>query len=127
MTQDQQYILLIRPRQQGKTADLVKIASQDPRGAILVPFRDMKMIMIERFNLPPHRVVTFDELGPDNVHIENLYIDDADMILQRIFQRYRIKAITMTGGVPVKEKKVKEKVVEAPVKKKPKKKIPKSN
>ena len=95
---------IILPSKKGKTYQLIKHFQRDPFG-ILVTIGDyQKCWVINRYGLSEDRVFTVKEIAEGKATLSlpglghdtclNLYIDDADLILEGIFQNMTIKYIT---------------------------------
>ena len=95
-------IKIFRPRQQGKTTDLIKL-SEATGHYILVADRkraDCVFQMAEKMGchiLTPVTVIDyFRTHGFAGSYIKDILIDDADAVLRMVFDKVNIEAITMT-------------------------------
>jgi len=96
---------IILPSKKGKTYQLIKHFEEDPFGILVTIGEPQKIWAIERYGIKEDRVFTVREvlegkssksypgLGED--YCLNLYIDDADLILQSFFPNAEIKYITI--------------------------------
>ena len=93
---------IFRPRQQGKTTELIKL-SEATGHYILVADRkraDCVFQMAEKMGCHILNPVTvydyFRTHGFRGSYIKDILIDDADAVLQRVFDCVNVEAITMT-------------------------------
>lgn len=107
MIQDQQYLIIIAPRQSGKTTQMIDAMKKDELSVLLVSDNKAKMSTIQDFKLPVNKVLTWDELTSETYGrgVRNVYIDNVDILLRRLLGQFEIKAISMTGSAlsPIKK------------------------
>ena len=97
--------LIFKPRQSGKTSELIRM-SEETNAYILTPNRMMAQHISKMAEEQGHNIlfpVTLDEYLNSRFkgsHVRHILIDDADMILQQIFNEVTIDAITMSEREP---------------------------
>jgi len=84
--------IIMKPRCTGKTLELIQKVKDDPHGVLIV-HSATEMRRLKAF-LPIEKIDVFNPLKFQGTR-KNLYIDNADMILQSVVSR-PIKAITLT-------------------------------
>lgn len=93
---------IIKPRQTGKTTDLIKI-SEKTGTYILTADRIragyvFNMAQEQNRNIPfPVALWDYQRTGFRGSFINHILIDDADAVLQELFKTIQIDALTMTG------------------------------
>lgn len=98
--------VLIRPRQRGKTAELIKESYENQTYILTLNRKRADNInrQAERMGLHIPNPVTLEDYkrtnGFQGSFIKEILIDDADDILKEIFRRVEIKTITMTDREP---------------------------
>lgn len=99
--------IIIKPRNAGKTTEIIKRAARDPDGILVEPTESMVDAARDTIALMRHRleidrvpvVVNIDRLRErlQGMHPRPvIYIDNADYILQQMVGECRIKALTMS-------------------------------
>ncbi len=97
--------LIIKPRQSGKTSELIRM-SEETNAYILTPNRVMAeyvSIMAKQQGYNILFPITLDEYMRSRLkgsHVTHILIDNADMVLQQIFNEATIDAITMSSEEP---------------------------
>lgn len=89
--------IICRPRQSGKTTELVDLAKKDPSYLFIVYSEALKEYVC-RMGLDPKRVYTFSQAIAQDLltgRRGNIYIDNAEYFLQRLFQSNPLQAVVM--------------------------------
>lgn len=93
---------IIKPRQTGKTTDLIEISEKTGR-YILTADRNCakcvsRLAREQKRNIPyPVTLWEYQQSGFKGSFINHILIDDADAVLQELFKTIQIDALTMTG------------------------------
>ena len=101
---------IIKPRQTGKTTDLIEI-SEKTGSYILTADRNraefvFRLAREQKRNIPyPVTLWEYQQSGFKGSFINHILIDDADAVLQELFKTVQIDALTMTGPEQHKEAK----------------------
>lgn len=100
--------VIVRPRQHGKTLELIKMCYLNPGYAIVVPtqrFKDNIRGLSLKHGFPVPKLFTVDEVQVDRRHkigekITGILVDNADYILTDhlgLYGNYNLKAISIDG------------------------------
>jgi len=96
---------IIRPRQSGKTSELIRMSEQT-QTYIVTPTMTRAKITAQMaqelgHNIPfPVSLAEYLRSGFRGTFIKHILIDDADDVLQELFKEVQIDAITMTDPQP---------------------------
>ena len=94
---------IIRPRQAGKSSELIRIA-EETNAYIIVASRQRALHLARmakehgRRILFPVTVHEYEQSRFRGSYVRHILIDDADAVLEQVFKEVTIDAITMTGG-----------------------------